>query len=115
MGMGNTTFLVSVQNEAPFAIRGIATASTVFTRMVGTAVLGATLNMNLQQRLPGIDDPMQHLIAHHCQNGQGSGASYGAAGSGIDARGLLGLGADSTLCLCTAGLLPHGLRPRQED
>lgn len=68
MGMSNIPFLVSVQNEAPFAIRGIATASTVFTRRVGsalgTAVLGATLNMNMQRWLPGIDDPVQHLIAY---------------------------------------------------
>ncbi len=48
MGLCNTTFLVSVQNAAHYSIRGIATACTVFTRMVGsaigTAILGATLN-----------------------------------------------------------------------
>ncbi len=66
MGLCNTTFLVSVQNAAHFSIRGIATACTVFTRMVGsaigTAILGATLNINLQLRLPQTIDPLQRLM-----------------------------------------------------
>ena len=66
MGLCNTTFLVSVQNAAHFSIRGIATACTVFTRMIGsaigTAILGATLNINLQLRLPDIVDPVQKLM-----------------------------------------------------
>ncbi|MGY2795877.1 EmrB/QacA subfamily drug resistance transporter [Ewingella americana] len=66
MGLCNTTFLVSVQNAAEPAIRGIATASTVFTRMlgsaIGTALLGATLNLNLEKRLPNISDPVQQLM-----------------------------------------------------
>ncbi|MDN6019963.1 MAG: MFS transporter, partial [Enterobacterales bacterium] len=72
MGMTNTTFLVSVQNVAPSNMRGIATASTVFTRMLGsalgTAILGATLNLNLDWRLPDIHDPVQKLMSMH-QNG----------------------------------------------
>lgn len=66
MGLCNTTFLVSVQNAAHFSIRGIATAGTVFTRMIGsaigTAILGATLNLNLQWRLPETTDPLQQLM-----------------------------------------------------
>lgn len=66
MGLCNTTFLVSVQNAAHFSIRGIATACTVFTRMVGsaigTAILGAALNINLQMRLPQTEDPLQQLM-----------------------------------------------------
>ncbi len=77
MGMSSTTFLVSVQNEADFSMRGIATASTMFTRMLGsalgTALLGATLNFNLRLRLPTIGDPMQLLIAR--QEGSGAGIS----------------------------------------
>lgn len=52
-GDGNDQYhlLVSVQNSAPHSMRGIATACTVFTRMLGsalgTAILGATLNLNL--------------------------------------------------------------------
>lgn len=67
MGMANTTFLVSVQNDAPANMRGIATASTVFTRMLGsalgTAILGATLNLNLHLRLPAESDPVQALMS----------------------------------------------------
>ncbi|MNN05212.1 Multidrug resistance protein 3 [compost metagenome] len=66
MGLCNTTFLVSVQNAAHHSIRGIATACTVFTRMmgsaIGTAILGATLNINLQFRLPQTTDPVQQLM-----------------------------------------------------
>ncbi len=66
MGLCNTTFLVSVQNAAEISIRGIATASTLFTRMlgsaIGTALLGATLNLNLEKRLPDITDPVQQLM-----------------------------------------------------
>ncbi len=66
LGMCNTTFLVSVQNAAPYHVRGIATASTMFTRQlgsaVGTAILGATLNLSLNYRLPDIIDPVQLLM-----------------------------------------------------
>ena len=72
MGLSNTTFLVSVQNNAEPAIRGIATASTLFTRMlgsaIGTAVLGATLNLNLQYRLPQVNDPVQQLMEKTTRN-----------------------------------------------
>ncbi len=118
MGMCNTTFLVSVQNEAPFAIRGIATASTVFTRMVGsalgTAILGATLNTNLQRRLPGVDDPVQHLIAHHGQYGQD--LAHMAQQVAVSMHGVYWVSMlIARWALGAAGLVPHGLRPRQED
>ncbi|MEG3133762.1 MDR family MFS transporter [Rouxiella sp. T17] len=66
MGLCNTTFIVSVQNSVDASVRGIATASTLFTRMlgsaIGTALLGATLNLNLQHRLPSLSDPVQTLM-----------------------------------------------------
>ncbi|MCL2900276.1 MDR family MFS transporter [Brenneria tiliae] len=69
MGLCNTTFLVSIQNSVDYSIRGIATASTMFTRMLGsalgTAILGATLNINLHWRLPEMDDPLQTLMDVH--------------------------------------------------
>lgn len=72
MGTCNTTFLVSVQNDADYAIRGIATASTLFTRMVGsavgTAVFGAVFNLNLAYRLPQIADPVRRLIEQHSRH-----------------------------------------------
>ncbi|MBJ7220796.1 MULTISPECIES: MDR family MFS transporter [unclassified Brenneria] len=72
MGLSNTTFLVSVQNAVDYSIRGIATASTMFTRMLGsalgTAILGATLNINLHLRLPEMSDPLQTLMDAHRQS-----------------------------------------------
>ncbi|WP_313651611.1 MDR family MFS transporter [Pantoea sp.] len=67
MGMTSTTFLVSVQNQADYQIRGICTASIMFSRMigsaVGTAIMGAVLNLNLQWRLPEIQDPVQQIMS----------------------------------------------------
>ncbi|MDU5192933.1 MAG: MFS transporter, partial [Mixta calida] len=67
MGMTSTTFLVSVQNSADFAIRGICTASIMFSRMlgsaIGTAVMGAVLNYNLMLRLPEAHDPVQQIMS----------------------------------------------------
>ncbi|MEB7537650.1 MFS transporter [Pantoea anthophila] len=67
MGMTSTTFLVSVQNEADYQIRGICTASVMFSRMigsaVGTAIMGAVLNLNLQWRLPQVADPVQQIMS----------------------------------------------------
>ncbi|MCL6353207.1 MDR family MFS transporter [Pectobacterium polaris] len=66
MGLSSTTFLVSIQNSVDYSIRGIATASAMFTRMLGsalgTAILGATLNISLHWRLPDVNDPLQMLM-----------------------------------------------------
>nr|WP_310617764.1 MDR family MFS transporter [Pantoea cypripedii] len=68
MGMTSTTFLVSVQNHAHYEIRGICTASIMFSRMlgsaIGTALMGAVLNYNLMLRLPQASDPMQKIMSH---------------------------------------------------
>ncbi len=67
MGMTSTTFLVSVQNHAHYDIRGICTASIMFSRMIGsaigTALMGAVLNLNLTQRLPHAQDPVQQIMS----------------------------------------------------
>ena len=67
MGMTSTTFLVSVQNHAHYDIRGICTASIMFSRMmgsaIGTALMGAVLNLNLAQRLPHAADPVQQIMS----------------------------------------------------
>ena len=67
MGMTSTTFLIAVQNTAEFSIRGICTASIMFSRMLGsalgTAVMGAVLNYNLMVRLPGNTDPVQQIMS----------------------------------------------------
>ncbi len=66
MGMCNITFTVSVQNAAVHSLRGIATASTVFMRMLGsslgTALLGAVLNLGLTPSTAAIGDPVQALM-----------------------------------------------------
>ncbi|WP_168411822.1 MDR family MFS transporter [Erwinia amylovora] len=68
MGMTSTTFLIAVQNTADFAIRGISTASIMFSRMLGsalgTALMGAVLNYNLLLRLPQYQDPVQQVMSH---------------------------------------------------
>ncbi|WP_130835022.1 MDR family MFS transporter [[Erwinia] mediterraneensis] len=67
MGMTSTTFLVSVQNHAHYEIRGICTASIMFSRMIGsaigTALMGAVLNLNLARRLPQATDPVQQIMS----------------------------------------------------
>ncbi|PIJ51699.1 MFS transporter [Erwinia sp. OLTSP20] len=67
MGMTSTTFLVAVQNDASYHIRGICTASVMFSRMLGsalgTAVMGAVLNYNLALRLPDFHDPVQQMMS----------------------------------------------------
>jgi EmrB/QacA subfamily drug resistance transporter len=66
MGLSNTTFLLAVQNSAGRSMRGIATASTTFMRMLGsslgTALLAAVLNLGLAYGLPGVADPVQALM-----------------------------------------------------
>ncbi|WP_338563470.1 MDR family MFS transporter [Erwinia sp. E_sp_B01_3] len=67
MGMTSTTFLIAVQNTAEFHIRGICTASIMFSRMLGsalgTAIMGAVLNYNLMVRLPHYNDPVQQIMS----------------------------------------------------
>jgi Na+/melibiose symporter-like transporter len=66
MGLCSTTFMVSVQNAASHSMRGIATASTVFMRMLGsslgTAMLGAVLNFGLAGSVSSSGDPVQTLM-----------------------------------------------------
>ncbi|MBW1252979.1 MDR family MFS transporter [Pantoea allii] len=72
MGMTSTTFLVSVQNHADYDVRGICTASVMFSRMIGsalgTAVMGAVLNLNLQWRLPQAQDPVQQIMSQETRD-----------------------------------------------
>lgn len=74
LGFCNMTFLISVQNAAGFNIRGIATASTMFSRQLGAAlgaaILGVTLNLSLRYWLPEVADPIQLLMECHNALGQ---------------------------------------------
>lgn len=53
MGMTSTTFIISIQNSVPWKVRGVATASNMFMRMMGSAIgaamLGGILNSQLKQ------------------------------------------------------------------
>jgi EmrB/QacA subfamily drug resistance transporter len=66
LGLLNSPFMVALQDAAPWQVRGIATASNAFNRMLGaalgTAVLGAALNWRLAGSGAGADDPVQALI-----------------------------------------------------
>ncbi len=78
MGMCSTTFLIAVQNSAEFHIRGICTASIMFSRMLGsalgTAVMGAVLNYNLMVRLPAHSDPVQQIMSYSQRQGMSKGS-----------------------------------------
>jgi len=67
LGLANPAYTVAAQEAATARTRGAATAANSFMRMlgaaVGTAVLGAVLNITLAQRLPGEHDPVQTLMA----------------------------------------------------
>ncbi|MDW8848262.1 MDR family MFS transporter [Erwinia sp. MMLR14_017] len=80
MGMTSTTFLIAVQNTAEFSIRGICTASIMFSRMLGsalgTAVMGAVLNYNLMVRLPGHNDPVQQIMSQPQRDALGQGVLH---------------------------------------
>ncbi|PKE28686.1 MFS transporter [Rahnella sp. AA] len=120
MGLCNTTFIVSVQNSVEPAIRGIATASTLFTRMlgsaIGTALLGATLNLNLQARLPQVNDPVQQLMDKATRSTMESG--YLAALTDSVAASLHWVfvisAVISVLAIAAGLLIPSGDRPRTE-
>ena len=64
LGLCSSTWMVAVQGAAAQHQRGIATAATVFARQagaaIGTALLGAVLNLRLGHALSG--DPVQTLM-----------------------------------------------------
>ncbi|MBH0228962.1 MDR family MFS transporter [Halobacillus yeomjeoni] len=62
MGLSTTSFIVSIQNSVSWETRGIATASNMFMRTIGSAIgaalLGGVLNSRIQSALEksGMDD-----------------------------------------------------------
>lgn len=90
MGFANTAMLVSVQERAGFAARGVATASTMFFRSIGGAVavgaLGALLAARVAGEVPeellrrmlgpdhgvGIDAAVLHRAGAHLASGMGT-------------------------------------------
>jgi EmrB/QacA subfamily drug resistance transporter len=117
LGMCSTTFLVSVQNAAGWSMRGIATSSTVFMRQfgaaLGTAVLGAVLNIGLATRLRGADAPMQTLMDPQRRAAlpadQAQHLAVSVAACLHDVYGVTV--AIAVVALLVAWLTPSGLRP----
>lgn len=72
MGLTTTTFIVSIQNKVGRETRGIATASNMFMRMLGSslgaAVLGGILNTKLQHAFDGEDASLDVQISVHNVN-----------------------------------------------
>jgi EmrB/QacA subfamily drug resistance transporter len=58
LGFSSTAFVISVQNAVPWNLRGVATASTQFTRTIGgtigVALMGTILNAGMALRFPPI-------------------------------------------------------------
>ncbi|MBU9713354.1 MDR family MFS transporter [Evansella tamaricis] len=58
MGFSTTTFIVSIQSTVSWRLRGVATASNMFMRLLGSALgvamLGGILNTRMKQYLEGV-------------------------------------------------------------
>ncbi|MBU9722559.1 MFS transporter [Bacillus alkalicola] len=59
MGFSTTTFIVSIQSSVSWRLRGVATASNMFMRLLGSALgvamLGGILNSRMKQYLENMD------------------------------------------------------------
>lgn len=65
MGLARTVFIVGIQNNVKWKMRGVATASNMFMNILGNAmgaaVLGGILNMNLTRYLKGLSGETLNL------------------------------------------------------
>ncbi|GAC1348575.1 MAG: MDR family MFS transporter [Ktedonobacteraceae bacterium] len=68
LGFLSTAFVLSVQNAVPWNLRGVATASTQFTRTIGgtigVAVMGSILNVQMASRFPPVFARFANIAAH---------------------------------------------------
>lgn len=68
MGLGacNVTFLVAIQSNVDWQVRGIATSSNLFARMMGrslgAALFGAILNFGVSRHMTGAADVIDRLL-----------------------------------------------------
>jgi MFS family permease len=66
LGSTNTTFLIAIQSTVNWELRGIATSSNLFARMMGrslgAALFGAILNFGINREMPGQGDVFNHLL-----------------------------------------------------
>lgn len=86
MGLTSSTFMISIQNSVDWQMRGVATSSNMFMRLlgscVGAALLGGVLNTQLKN----------YLVAH--QNSASHGLSIGSVNQLLSPTGLHSLSAD---------------------
>jgi len=72
LGFASTAFILSVQNAVPWNLRGVATASTQFTRTIGgtigVAVMGTILNAQMALRFTPIFAHFASVAAHLPKN-----------------------------------------------
>ena len=68
LGFASIAFIISVQNAVPWNLRGVATASTQFTRTIGgtigVALMGTILNAGMALRFPPIFARFADVAAH---------------------------------------------------
>jgi len=119
LGLCSSTYMVSVQSAAAQHQRGIATASTVFARMVGsalgTSILGAVLNLRLGDGYAG--DPVQTLMDPVARAGLTS-PQLAALTEAVDGGLHLVFWAGAVLAVIAfalAFLTPRGIRPGRGD
>jgi len=66
LGSYNVTFLVAIQSNVEYQVRGIATSSNLFTRMMGrslgAAMMGAILNFGVNRQMPDAGDIIDRLM-----------------------------------------------------
>lgn len=72
MGLTTTTFIVSIQNHVDWKTRGVATASNMFMRMIGSslgaALLGGILNSKLKRYLADNGEQLDQPISVNAAN-----------------------------------------------
>jgi hypothetical protein len=117
MGMSNSAFMVAIQSAADHSVRGIATASAVFSRMLGsslgTAILGAVLNLSLAHGAAPYADPVQTLMESQAHGSVSPETLALLAGEVGLALHLVFIGGLMLACIAlgVAWLMPGGTRP----
>lgn len=95
MGLTSTTFIVSIQNSVSWKTRGIATASNMFMRMLGSAlgaaVLGGILNVKLKHYLAANGTNLgQDVTVNHANELLGGNSDLSAEAVKLLSNGLSG-------------------------